>query len=420
MATTRKRASYTAEYKLFVAKKAEQLGNREAGRIFNIDEKNIRMWRKSVDSLVKVDKQRKANRGRAPYWPLLEHQLLQWLLELRDSGTPLTLTDILTKARSIANEMGVKDFGCKTGWCYRFLRRKNLKLCDGMLFDESLPLDWETKAQSFHKILEDCVKKSNYGADDVVVIDEIGITLDPAKEPDLNSDSASASKRKFSFRVVIGCCADGSKLKPLIIFRTKDDPFGEDFPDGVEVEASEKGFLDANVMREWFEIVWKRRKGNRPPNGVLIIDSKKAHILSEMKRICGDAGTEVLVIPEGLTMKLHPLNFGLSAYFQRIVKFLWKKQATGEFLLPSLQSDNSNDTNLTEIAEWVKEAWSLISSKVIKLAFLDSGIVKPQTATPAHGETSDNKNTSMFLNGTLYVEDMYSSDSNEFDFECFQ
>ena len=40
-----KRVSYTAEFKLKVVCKAEEIGNREAGRLFDSNESNIRLWR---------------------------------------------------------------------------------------------------------------------------------------------------------------------------------------------------------------------------------------------------------------------------------------------------------------------------------------------------------------------------------------
>jgi transposase-like protein len=41
----KRRASYTAEFKLKVIKYAEENGNRMAARDHQIDEKNVRRWR---------------------------------------------------------------------------------------------------------------------------------------------------------------------------------------------------------------------------------------------------------------------------------------------------------------------------------------------------------------------------------------
>ena len=46
-----KRIIYTNEFKLKVISKAEDVGNREAGRLFNIDESNIRLWRRNKSTI---------------------------------------------------------------------------------------------------------------------------------------------------------------------------------------------------------------------------------------------------------------------------------------------------------------------------------------------------------------------------------
>ena len=51
MSCKRKRISYTNEFKLKVISKAEDVGNREAGRLFNIDESNIRLWRRNKSTI---------------------------------------------------------------------------------------------------------------------------------------------------------------------------------------------------------------------------------------------------------------------------------------------------------------------------------------------------------------------------------
>ncbi|GFT72599.1 hypothetical protein TNCV_974451 [Trichonephila clavipes] len=43
----RKRVSYTADFKLNAVEKANEVGNREAARFFNVDESNIRLWRRN-------------------------------------------------------------------------------------------------------------------------------------------------------------------------------------------------------------------------------------------------------------------------------------------------------------------------------------------------------------------------------------
>lgn len=398
-----KRASYTAEFKLQVIRKAEETGNRKAGRLFGISETNVRIWRKNKEVLLKTDKNRRANRGKIASWQYLEEALFQWLVHNRDSKTRISMTDILEKSRSLADEMDVKNFGGKKQWCLRFLQRKNLRLCDGIIYDENIPADWEEKAKSFLQKLEEAIVKFHYGICDIIAMGEVCMCIDYFKSASPNC--STVSKSKLSFSIVLACSADGVKLKPLIIFRTKDNPFGEEFPDGVEVEANIKGCLDAFVMSEWFDIVWRGRKENLPPNGVLIVDSKKDHFLSKMTDVRQEACAEIMSIPEGMTSKLQPLDFNVAKYFESVLNFLLEKQ---------MAVCASNKPNLTEIAEAVRKAWSSVSSRRIKQAFIYSGIV-------ASKQRQDDKSCNDCELGTIskdiYVEEMFLSDSDEFEFD---
>ena len=52
MASSSKRMSYTAGFKLRVIETAEQLGNRSASREHNVSEKLVRDWRKKKSGTV--------------------------------------------------------------------------------------------------------------------------------------------------------------------------------------------------------------------------------------------------------------------------------------------------------------------------------------------------------------------------------
>ena len=71
----RKRTSYTAEFKLKVIEKAEEVGNREAGRLYNIDESNIRLWRKSKAKFTQTSRSTRSFWRGVLSWPELEEEL---------------------------------------------------------------------------------------------------------------------------------------------------------------------------------------------------------------------------------------------------------------------------------------------------------------------------------------------------------
>ena len=59
----RQRASYDAEFKLDVVKRAKVSNNTQAAEHFGVNEKQVRNWRKQEEQLSKMAKKKKANRG---------------------------------------------------------------------------------------------------------------------------------------------------------------------------------------------------------------------------------------------------------------------------------------------------------------------------------------------------------------------
>ncbi|GFS56442.1 pogo transposable element with KRAB [Trichonephila clavipes] len=122
----RKRDSYTADFKLNAVEKANEVGNREAARFFNVDESNIRLWRRNKTNFDNCDRRKRADRRGKPHWPELEAEINKWILKERDDGKAVSTVSIRMKARVIAREMNIVNFSGGPTWCYRFMKRNNL------------------------------------------------------------------------------------------------------------------------------------------------------------------------------------------------------------------------------------------------------------------------------------------------------
>lgn len=121
------RRSYTAGFKLNVVAYAKEMGNRAAGNLFCVNEKQIRYWKKQEDLLRLSHKSKRANRGGSARWSLLEDLLEAWVLEQVAAGkTRLCPKVIQQKAKAIAGEKNIQGFIGGPSWCFRFMRRKKL------------------------------------------------------------------------------------------------------------------------------------------------------------------------------------------------------------------------------------------------------------------------------------------------------
>lgn len=70
-----KRMKYSEKFKLQKVKFAEDLNNCAASQKFSMNEKLVQDWRRKVEKLKCMPKNKCANRGKKCQWPELEHSI---------------------------------------------------------------------------------------------------------------------------------------------------------------------------------------------------------------------------------------------------------------------------------------------------------------------------------------------------------
>ena len=88
---------------------------------------------------------------------------------------------------------------------------------------------------------------------------------------------------KSCFTVVLSCLANGTKLKPMIIFKRKTKP-KEKFPPGLVVHHHPKGWMDVDGMKLWIQKDWSLRPGGLlRTRSLLVWDAFRAHLAEPVK-----------------------------------------------------------------------------------------------------------------------------------------
>jgi transposase-like protein len=284
----KQRRSFTAEFKLKVVEKAEKDGNREAGSYFEVDEKAVRNWRKQKDVLKSMGRKRSNRHGKVK-WPALEENLLRWVLDQRNAGHSISTVKIRLRAKSMAEEMQITDFKGGINWVYHFMRRKNLRVRSRTTMCQAVPDDVDEKKASFLQFTRKVIAEGKYSLKNIINMDEVPLTFDcpPNRTVDTcgvkTVSITTTGQEKTHFTVMLACCADGTKLKPLLIFKRKTIP-KENFPRSVVIRCNEKGWCNEDIMLDWFQEVWKKREGAFfNSKGVLIMDSRRAHLNDSVK-----------------------------------------------------------------------------------------------------------------------------------------
>ena len=238
---------------------AQELNNCAASGEFGVNEKLVRDWRNQVEKLKCMPKNKCSNQGKRCQWPEMEYKLVNWIEDQRQCGYIVTHNMIRIKALAMIDELNITGFQASNNWCTRFLRRNNLALRQKTKIAQKLPEDLEEKIVNFHRFVLNCRKKANHELVNIDNMDETPVWFNMPLARTVNTREKSVSitttgHEKSCFTVVLSCLADGTKLKPMIIFKRKTKP-KEKFPPGVVAHHHSNGWMDADGMRLWIQKV---------------------------------------------------------------------------------------------------------------------------------------------------------------------
>lgn len=420
-----KRQSYTVSDKLRIIHFAEQNGNRAAEREFGISESNVRLWRKSKENLEKMPRLKRANRGKKAAWPELEIDLLAWITEKRNNGLAILPSLVRLKALELAKDekYNITEGQFKAGnhWCQRFMKRNALSLRQKTTLAQRLPADYEEKIVRFHRFIIDRRKEHSYPLHLIANMDETPLTFDMPPNRTINNMGEKTIKirttgnEKNRVTVVLACCGDGSKIKPMVIFKRKTIPKINN-QHGVVVSAQQKGWMDSEQIKVWIQKAWRRRlDGLGMRKSLLVYDAFEAHVTDTVKAAFKRENTDLAVIPGGLTSILQPLNVSLNKPFKDGVKkrwIQWMADGIHEFTATGRQKKPSEEL----ICLWISQAWNDIPAEMIMASFLKCGITNNLDGTEDDLVYDSTENTGEVDDS--FIEELFASDS-ESDFEGF-
>ena len=150
MATSSRYRSFTAKEKLRIIEDAENIGNRAAGRKYDVSESCIRDWRKNKTRLAETNSNRRAFRGQKAKHPELEKRLCDYMDDKRQYGCTVTSEMCQLKALAISKELGITGFKASRCWLTRFFNRNGLGFWRKTTIGQRLPGDYEEKVVNFH------------------------------------------------------------------------------------------------------------------------------------------------------------------------------------------------------------------------------------------------------------------------------
>lgn len=383
-----KRHSYTIGYKLQVVAYAKEHGNRAAERHFGPPptEKMIRYWRKQEDKLKPASKVKRNLHGCAAKWPELEQELKNWIVEERSAGRTVSTKTIINEAKLRAAAQGMEAFLGTSSWCYRFMKRHGLSLRTKTRIAQKMPADYENKIIAFHKYVINARKETDYELGQIGNMDEVPLTFDVVSNRTVDVKGSktitikTSGHEKTHYTAVLSCCADGTKLPPLLIFKRKTLP-KDKIPRGIFIHVHPKGWMDEEGLKIWLDKVWSRRPGGllKKPS-LLVWDQFRAHLTTATKERVQKLKSKLAVIPGGLTSQLQPLDVSINKPFKSFMKEEWNQwmKDTDHALTPS---GRLKRPSITQVCEWVLKSWNSVKTEIVVKSFKKCGISNAMDGT---------------------------------------
>lgn len=440
MSQKRQRSSYDASFKLRVVEAAEGSNNSAAARQFGVSESTIRDWRKLKNELIIMPPHKKACRGLSSANPELEKALFEWVSEHRNNGYAVSRTSIRLQALRLKKSgefSSSANFVASAGWCTRFMERHGLTLRQRTKLSQKLPKDLENKINSFHRFVIELRKRHNYDLGHIGNMDETPMTFDLPGNRTVHAKGEktvlvkTTGHEKTHFTVVLACMADGTKLKPLIIFKRKTLPKNAKFPIGVIVRAQQKGWMDVEGVQFWMKNIWDRRPGSmRHRRSLLVWDMFSAHLENNVKSAAIREGTDMCVIPGGLTSQLQPLDVCLNKPFKDRVRKMWSDWICSD-QMKKTKSGLPQRPDIILVSQWVKDAWDSIPSDMIQKSFKKCGISNALDGTEDDAiyqdddEDADEEEISddLYIDTTELAQEemqlLFANDESDTEFEGF-
>ena len=388
----KRKASYTTyslRQKLEVLDFIKTHSEADAARHFSIPRTTLRSW-KGLDMLPKekaksTKKGKHARKGSGrplSYSPDIEEQIVQWVLESRDLQIPIQRKMIQQKALALISPNN-PQFRASEGWLQKFMKRNSLSLRKHTSVQQKLPADLEKKLESLLDEVKILRERHNFSDELIINMDETPVFFDMPRQHTIHTTGAKevrvsgtkGGKRRITY--VVSCTASGQMLKPMVIFKGKTKRSISKIAHSkgmIFVTFQQKAWMDENLMQQWIkEVLLKYSEGR---HCLLLLDSFRAHLTDKVSRSLNKANATVVIIPGGCTSKVQPVDVCLNKPIKDTIRGHWE-----EFMMQKATKDtcgpsNSESAYKTDIADWIVQANSLLSSQssCVKKSFKVCGI----------------------------------------------
>ena len=304
-------------------------------------------------------------------------KLLQWVLEQREEkNMPVSTQAIKLKALSLIQST-LPNFKASDGWLKSFMVRHNLVLWAKTSMAQELPKDLESKISEFRRQVRRIRENGDFLYHLICNMDEPPVYMDmvPSKTVDVRGKKTikvrTTKSEKNRLTAVLSCSAVGNMLPPMLIFKgtTSRSIRGVQGSEGTLVSYQKKAWMDEKLMLKWISDIWVKYTKRRP--SLLFLDTFSAHLTDKVKDAFQNSNTTVLVIPDGCTSILQPLDVSINKPIKAYMRNSWV-----QYMLEHSDDEVIKKPPKQLVVSWMEEANEKLDSNlcIVKKSFLVTGL----------------------------------------------
>ena len=342
----------------------------------------IRAWMKK---LLELKQRRGSNvtvhRGRPSSFKKGK-ELVLWVLELRQSGMPVSMGMAILKASQMDSNFRRKKPMSRYSCIRRLLRSNGIRIRCKTHESQDLPSQKEDEAKAF---VQDTIPSVNMPGRDkrfIINMDQTPVffsmtpktTLQERGTRSVNVRASTGSTMRITAAVSV--TAAGGILPLMIVYKAK--PNGRIFrdftdatkgyPAGCFYTCQENAWMDESIMLQWVDSVLQPYVATAPPGIVplLFLDSYKCHLMSSVVSRIQDLGIEVNHIPGGCTGLTQPVDVGINKPLKNRIRHKWEEYMLTEGLL----HNRTKPPTRQQLASWCIDSMKEMDEQIVKNAWL--------------------------------------------------
>ena len=220
----------------------------------------------------------------------MEEVLLEWIDNRRARSLRISCKLIMKNTEIVYRDImqesntATEDFKASRGWLCRFLKRNGLSLRRKTSVAQQDPERMVAKLVSYIIQVRQLQIKHNYAPCNIIAMDETPVWCDMISETTVDKSGIktvtlkTTGQDKSRVSVVLAAKADGTKLKPMVVFKgakREVAALNQEFKGRAVVATSANAWMDSELTIVWINSVLGSFSFNRR---LLAWDSYKCHI----------------------------------------------------------------------------------------------------------------------------------------------